>query len=395
MLRLAPALRALWLVPLASVSGISLAATDSDQCAHPGQWWQGGQAVTANSLFEQAADQDVVLLGEYHDRMSHHRWQLHTLAGLAAHRDKMAIGLEMLPRDAQPALDAWVAGELSEAQFLQQSQWQEAWGFDPDLYLPILHFARMQQIPLLAINIKPELRRRLATEGFDAVSAEQRFNIEAPAPASDAYRQRLEQSFQMHPTSMGAEGHGNEDQEGDNAFETFLNAQLTWDAAMADGLASAVDDDTLVVGLMGVGHLAYGDGVPYQLEAMDITDTLSLMPTPLEACEPPDSQLADVLYLLGDEAAAETPPPRLGVQIAPGEDGVSIVAIREDSLAHEAGLQPDDTVTQAAGQEVRAPGELIATVQRQAPGTLLPLEILRDGSRQEILVRFPPAAPLR
>jgi len=395
MLRLAPASRALWLLPLASVSGTSLAAIDGDQCAHPGQWWQDGHALAASTLFEQAAGQDAVLLGEFHDRMSHHRWQLHTLAGLAAHRDKMAIGLEMLPREAQPALDAWVAGELSEAQFLQQSQWQEAWGFDPELYLPILHFARMQQIPLLALNIKPALRRQLATEGFDAVSAEQRFYIEEPAPASDAYRQRLEQSFQMHPTSMGAEGHGNEDQGDDAAFETFLNAQLIWDTAMADALASAVDDNTLVVGLMGVGHLAYGDGVPHQLEAMGIADTLALMPTTLEACEPSDSQLADVLYLLGDEQAAETPPPRLGVQIAPGEDGVSIVAIREDSLAHDAGLQPDDTVTQAAGQEVRAPGELIAIVQRQAPGTLLPLEILRDGNPREILVRFPPAESLR
>jgi len=375
---------------LASASGSLLAATNSDQCAHPGQWWQAGQPTAASALFEQAAEQDVVLLGEFHDRMSHHRWQLHTLAGLAAHRDKMAIGLEMLPREAQSALDAWVAGELSEAQFLQQSQWHEAWGFDPELYLPILHFARMQQIPLLALNIKPELRRQLATEGFDAVSAEQRFNINAPAPASDAYRQRLEQSFQMHPTGMGNEG-----QENNAAFETFLNAQLIWDAAMADALAAAVDDDILVVGLMGVGHLAYGDGVPHQLDAMGIAETLALMPTTLEACEPSDSQLADVLYLLGDEQASETPPPRLGVQIAPGEEGVSIVAIREGSLAYDAGLQPDDTVTQAAGQEVRAPGELIAIVQRQAPGTLLPLEVLRDGNTQEVLVRFPPADPLR
>lgn len=390
MLRLPPALRALWLVPLASVSGTLLAATNSDQCAHPGQWWQAGQPTAASALFEQVAEQDVVLLGEFHDRMSHHRWQLHTLAGLAAHRNDMVIGLEMLPREAQPALDAWVADELSEAQFLQQSQWHEAWGFDPDLYLPILHFARMQQIPLLALNIKPALRRQLATEGFDAVSAEQRFNIGEPAPASDAYRQRLEQSFQMHPTSMG-----NEDQGDNTAFETFLNAQLIWDAAMADALASAVEDNTLVVGLMGVGHLAYGEGVPYQLDAMGITATLALMPTTVQACEPSDGQLADVLYLLGDEQTAQTPPPRLGVQIAPNADGVNIIAIREGSLAHAAGLQPDDTVIQAAGQNISTPGELIATVQRQAPGTLLPLEILRDGNSQEILVRFPPTDSLR
>jgi len=381
MLRFSPALRALLLVPLASVAGTAFAATNNDQCARVGQWWQAGQPLAASALFEQAAKHDVVLLGEYHDRVSHHRWQLHTLAGLAAYREDMVIGLEMLPREAQPALDAWVAGELSEAEFLRQSQWHDAWGFDPELYLPILHFARMQQIPLLALNIQPALRRQLATQGFDAVSAEQRFHIAEPAPASDAYRQRLEQSFQMHPTGQSDEP----------AFDIFLNAQLTWDVAMADALADATADGTLAVGLMGVGHLAYGDGVPYQLAAMGITDTLALMPTPFEACEPPESQLADAFYLLGDEPMANAPPPRLGVQIEAHPDGVLIVAVAEDSLASRAGMQEGDVVAKAAGLVTQQPAELIAIINRQAPGTLLPLEILRDGSSQEIQVRFPTA----
>ena len=34
--------------------------------------------------------------------------------------------------------------------------------------------------------------------------------------------------------------------------------------------------------------------------------------------------------------------------------------------------------------------ELIAIVQRQAPGTWLPMEIERDGGRLEFIAKFPP-----
>jgi uncharacterized iron-regulated protein len=242
-------------------------------------------------LFTQAARQEVVLLGERHDQVTHHRWQLHTLAGLAAHREALVIGLEMLPREAQPALDAWVAGELSEAEFLIESDWHNAWGIDPALYWPILHFARMEQIPLLALNIRPALRQKLASEGFDAVTAENRHHIPAPAAPSTAYRERLQDVFASHPMDQSS------DESPDDAFERFLNAQLTWDVAMASALAEAAQKDTLAVGLMGVGHLAYGDGVPHQLSALGVDSHMTLMPSTL-ACDPPDTTLADALYLV-------------------------------------------------------------------------------------------------
>ena len=370
---------ALMLCMISAIATPAILADESTQCAHVGQWWQAGSPVSAPLLLEQAARHDVVLLGEQHHQAAHHRWQLYTLAGLAAYREQMVIGLEMLPREAQPVLDAWVAGELSEAAFLQQSHWHDAWGYDPALYLPILHFARMQQIPLLALNIQPSLRHQLATQGFNAIPAEQRHAIPPPVMASDAYQQRLREMFQHH--AMGDD---------DDAFSTFLNAQLTWDVAMADALADAVADDTLVVGLMGIGHLAYGDGVPSQLAALGVTNTLTMAPLPVEeGCARPDSNVAEGIYLLTEEESIE-PPPRLGIQIEAHPDGVLIIAVAEESLADLAGLQEGDVVTQAAGLVTQQPAELIAIVSRQPPGTLLPLNIIRHATAQEVLVRFPP-----
>lgn len=259
-------------------------------CPSPGQWWQEEQPLTNSDLLSTAAQQQVVLLGEQHDEIAHHRWQLHTLAGLHALRDDLVIGLEMLPRSAQPALDAWIAGEIDNDTMLAQTQWEEAWGFDSALYLPILAFARMAQIPLIALNIDPLLRQRLVNEGWEHVPADERYAIPPPQHASDSYRSRLTEVFNQHAMDNDAA-----------ALERFIQAQLAWDTAMAQRLAEATQGGALAVGLMGLGHVAYNEGVAYQLNALGVNDTVSLLPWPMSDCTLPDPTLADAVYILADE----------------------------------------------------------------------------------------------
>jgi uncharacterized iron-regulated protein len=359
-------------------------------CPAPGQWvTDDGERRSTAALIPELAQRRVLLLGEQHDRLDHHRWQLYTLAALHAHRPSMVIGLEMLPREAQPALDAWIAGKLDEDDFLAASDWQQAWGFDPALYLPILHFARMQRIPLVALNVTPALRGRLAMQGWGAVPAEERFGITPPAPAAPAYRERLTAIFEQHV-----------DLDDDPAgLARFIAAQLVWDRAMADALADAARPDNLagpdplVVGLMGQGHLANGDGVPAQLDDLGLTDHRSLLPwTPAGDCAAP-AQHADARYVRGDEAAFQPAAPlRLGVLLEAHSDGVRIVSVGEKSVAEQAGLEAGDVIVTAAGVAVEVPTDLSVILRRQAPGTLLPLGVMRDGVTRERLARFPPAS---
>ncbi|MGV2931529.1 ChaN family lipoprotein [Vreelandella venusta] len=270
-----------------ALSWLPLAANASS-CPLPGQWWQSQYVVANSAILAQAVQHQVVLLGEQHDAIDHHRWQLHTLAGLYALRDDMVIGLEMLPREAQPVLDDWVAGLLSEEELLEQSRWEEHWGFDADLYLPILHFARVQRIPLVALNITPELRQRLARDGFSSVPIDQRHYIPAPLPPSAGYEMRLKDVFDQH--AMGDDDPA--------MMKRFLQAQLSWDVAMAEGLADAALEGKLAVGLMGLGHVIYQDGVPHQLDGLGVDHTFSLLPWSTETCEPPDPALADAVFVL-------------------------------------------------------------------------------------------------
>src|SRR5262249_17539115 len=80
-----------------------------------------GRALDRGELFRDlAAKTPVVLLGEGHTDVDHHRWQLHTLAALLGRGGNLVVGFESFPRRLQPVLDDWIAGKLSEDEFLRK-----------------------------------------------------------------------------------------------------------------------------------------------------------------------------------------------------------------------------------------------------------------------------------
>jgi len=68
---------------------------------------------------------------------------------------------------------------------------------------------------------------------------------------------------------------------------------------------------------------------------------------------------------------------------------VRVMRVIPDSVAADAGIEVGDMIQTAAGSQVSSTSELIAVIQRQAPGTWLPLGVLRDGQPQDIVARFP------
>lgn len=354
----------------------------ANECPAAGEWWLPDQQQIkgAGEMATVLERPDVVLLGEQHGRASHHRWQLHVLAGLRQQRPDLAIGLEMLPRTAQPALDQWVAGELDQQAFLQESGWHDHWGFDPDLYMPILHFARMHQVPLVALNVEGSLARRLAREGWDEVPEAERHGISPPASATAGYREHLEAIFERHPTEAipGME------------VADFVAGQLVWDRVMAHELAAQAERHDLVVGLMGSGHVIHGYGVPHQLEDLGMRNIISLLPWAVGGdCRALAADYADAVFALDEDERFEPQQLRLGVELIAAEEGVRVGHVAEASVAERAGLRVDDVIRQAAGKPVAQPADLVAIVRRQAPGTWLPLKVAREGETHELVARFP------
>ena len=138
----------------------------------PGTWLdpRTAEPVAHPQLMRQLALQQVVLLGETHDRYDVHRWQLHVALGIMAHRADIALGFEMFPRRLQPVLDAFIAGAYATtADFLEAAEWSEVWRFDPALYLPLFQFCRQFRLPMLALNCHRPLVTRVGKEGWDAI----------------------------------------------------------------------------------------------------------------------------------------------------------------------------------------------------------------------------------
>ena len=190
-------------------------------------------------------------------------------------------------------LDRWSNSELGETDFLSEVEWPKIWGFASELYLPLFNFARMHHIPMLALNIDRATNRRVATQGLAFVPSTEREGVGDPAPASAFYRDRLFEWFKKHPAA-GQDAHA-----ASEWFERFVCAQQFWDRAMAEAIVCARRDvrQPLVVGIMGSGHIEYGDGVPYQLAALRIDDVVTALPWPADTEYPiQDRPIADFLF---------------------------------------------------------------------------------------------------
>jgi uncharacterized iron-regulated protein len=358
-------------------------------CAPVGEWTvPGGGRITARDVLTGASRESVVLLGEAHDNADHHRWQLQSVAGLAALHSKIVLGFEMFPRRVQPVLDRWVAGELSEEEFLKSSDWQRVWGYETALYLPLFHFARLNRVPMVALNVEREFVRTVGSKGMDAVPVDKREGVSDAAPATEAYLERLFAVYSEHPDK------GRIPARSDPEFRRFVDAQLVWDRAMAQALAEAVarNPGALVIGFMGASHISNGDGVPHQLQSLGIKRIASLLPWgPNADCEKFSPGFATAVF--GLPAARPAPQrPLLGITVDVVPDGVKVLTVNAGSIAQTAGLKAGDVLVEVAGSVVKVTGDVRAIVGAMVPGTWLPLKARRQGEIVELTAKFPPAS---
>jgi uncharacterized iron-regulated protein len=176
----------------------------------------------------------------------------------------VSIGLEMFRQDGQDDLDRWVRGELDEFEFgeIFQRHWSN-W----HAYREIFSYARDQKIPLVGLNIPRDIVNQVARQGFASLSDAQRAELPlAACNISPEYRSFIRRAL-----------HGHADNEKD--FEHFCEAQMLWDASMAQNLEGHLlqHPQRLVVVLAGNGH-SWKHGIPEQLARRGSYTTRVLLP---------------------------------------------------------------------------------------------------------------------
>lgn len=226
-----------------------------------------GQLTPTADMVNQLPQADVVYLGETHDRAADHAAQLAIIQTLHDRQPDLAIGLEMFQRPYQKLLDRYIAGELDEATLRDRSEYDKRWGFDWELYAPILRYAKAQKIPLIALNTPQEVTRKVSRQGLASLNWNDRRFIPPLSEirtAPDAYRQMLANIFtSMHPDGKTTDP---------TRFDRFFQAQVLWDETMADRIAQIPHrpmtdrrSKTIVV-LVGQGHLVYRYGIPDRVD---------------------------------------------------------------------------------------------------------------------------------
>ena len=377
-----------WLYLVMGIFAAPAGSMAQAPCVVAGQWLEpeSGRRPADDDLIGRMAGRSVVLLGEVHDNAEDHRWQLHAISALHGSNPNMVLGFEAFPRSVQAHLDRWTRGDMDERAFLKATRWNQVWRFDPDLYMPLFHFARLHRIPMLALNVDQALIERVSNDGWQAVPDGTREGVSDPAPPSDAYLDYLARAYALHSTAEGAEGK----EPDDPGFKRFVAVQLTWDRAMAERLAGARlgGGKPLVVGVVGRGHLVYGYGIPHQLAALGIPKAAVLLTWDKDrecAGLAQGTPVADAVFGLGGDTSA-APKARLGVII----DGLRIRRVVEGSIAATAGLASGDRILEAAGRPLENAGDLIAIIHRQAPGTWLPIKVGRGSETLDMVAKFPP-----
>lgn len=264
-----------------------------------GDWFEPGSAkpLEHEDVIARAAKAPAVLLGETHDRADIHRWQLHVSAGLMAHRRDMVMGFEMFPARLDPVLADWVAGTLSETEFLERAEWGEVWNFPPELYLPLFRFCRDTGTEMIGLNCRRGLVSEVGKLGWSAIGEDAREGLTPARAATPEYRRYL---FEV---TGGARPDRQAKSADEPAFDRFVRAQQTWDRAFACRIASRVkaDDAPLVVGIIGRGHLEFRGGTPFQLDDLGVTDTAVLLPW--DKAAPHSDGQADAVCLMPDRQA--------------------------------------------------------------------------------------------
>ncbi len=209
-------------------------------------------------IIEQLQTANVVYLGETHDSESDHQQQLAIIQALFKHKSRLAIGMEMFQRPAQPIIDRYLASKITAAELRQQTEFDQRWGYQWELYAPILEFAKANRLSIIALNTPTEITRKVAKQGLESLTQAE---LEYIPPIAEIdrtnakYQQMILESYQQHAGIVSINS---------KSFDRFYTAQLLWDETMSERTANFVkqNPDYQIIVLAGRSHVIYGYGIP-------------------------------------------------------------------------------------------------------------------------------------
>lgn len=313
------------------------------------------------NVVDAAAGSKIVYIGEYHDRFAHHGIQLQVIKRLHQKGGPLALGMEMFQRPYQNIMDDYINGVIEERTFLKKTEYFKRWGFDYNLYKPILDFAREQKIPVIALNQKKEITEKVSKGGLDSLDDQERKEIPLQMDFSDeSYRDRLKTIFDQHKGS------------GDRNFDSFYQAQVLWDETMAlsiDEFMQKHPDHRMVV-IAGGGHLAYGSGIPKRVFRRNgLPYFIALNDGDV------DKDIAD--YLILPQPLEGVTSPKLMTALKVEDKRVTVSEMPDNSVSRKAGISVGDMILSVQNEKIESVEDLKLILFYAKQGETVKVKVLR------------------
>lgn len=188
-----------------------------------------GAHISLPQLAEHLADQDVIVIGEYHGHQGAHLLQSRLQAHLYKQQPRQLLTMEQFDTDQQPVLNRYLNGDIGEKELVEDAN---GWPNYQYAYRPLVEFARHRNLPVIAANAPADIVRCVGRKGpdyLDSLTKEQKaFVPDNPFASEDAYRNKF---FRV----MGG-GHGAID---NTRMLNTYSAQLLRDNTMASRILEA------------------------------------------------------------------------------------------------------------------------------------------------------------
>ncbi len=334
---------------------------------------QPQKTINLDNIIANISNKTIIYVAETHTNYEEHKAQLAVIMNLSERGTKFAIGMEMFQKPFQKAIDDYISGNITEKEFLKETEYFKRWGYDYNLYREIIEFAKAKKIPIVALNLRSEIIDNVSKGGLDILTDEARKEIPKDMDMSDeSYKNRLKEIFDQH----GNQGFDN--------FNYFYQSQILWDETMAHSMDEFLkqNPDYHMVVLAGAGHIMYDSGIPKRAYRLNGKDYATLIQNP----DAIDGDIGNFVLF----PKSQSPLPTMQLGIFPSESGgkVIIINVESDSAAEKAGLQKDDIFVSVDDWKIETIDDLRISIFDKKQGDTVNVKVLRAGKELEFTVTF-------
>ncbi|MCZ4245735.1 ChaN family lipoprotein [Pedobacter punctiformis] len=187
------------------------------------------QIITLENIVSDMAKADVLFFGEDHNDSIGHYLEAELFKKLNEKYPKQtALTMEMFHTDVQPVINEYIAGSISEKNFIKESR---AWGNYKD-YKPMIEYAKQNNLTVIGANAATRYSNAVTKDGLSALKSLPKTSVQflPPLPIDTAegrYNEKFIETLGGH--SMGT--------------MKIYQTQNLWDATMAWSIAKFLKEN--------------------------------------------------------------------------------------------------------------------------------------------------------